>query len=180
MGRARRLEQLSANGTRAPRVIRQKFNGDRAAWRDERRKHPPIIGTPTRYLALLEAAIKAAKERMTVAERLKTLFNRGFWTNLFEVVLPKLEARRDAARRSARVEYTEKDAALVKAGAALMRYKSRGKGRGSREYQYGHKAGKYLPHQGARECARRRGEIGAAARWREQQDRKWTALWEGA
>ena len=141
-------------------MIRQRFNGDREAWKLWRRaKRPLQIGTPKRYLALLEAAVKAAKARMSVAERRKTLFNRGFWTNLFEVLLPKLEAKRDAARASTRREYTEKDAALVKAGAALMRYRSRGKGRGSREFKYGHKAGRYVPHQGPQECLRRQCQI---------------------
>lgn len=38
---------------------------------------------------------------------------------------------------------------------ALGPYVSRGKGRGSANRVYGNKAGKYTPHQGARECARR-------------------------
>lgn len=39
--------------------------------------------------------------------------------------------------------------------AALGPYVSRGKGRGSPSRRYGNKPGKYMPHQGKRECARR-------------------------
>lgn len=38
---------------------------------------------------------------------------------------------------------------------ALGTYRSRGKGRGSVNHVYGNQAGKYMPHQGAREMARR-------------------------
>lgn len=41
--------------------------------------------------------------------------------------------------------------ALAKIGP----YKSRGHGRGSPLRRYGNKPGKYMPHQGKRECARR-------------------------
>lgn len=43
--------------------------------------------------------------------------------------------------------------------AAIKPYRSRGKGRGTPSMRFGNKAGKYMPHQGARECARRRGEL---------------------
>lgn len=39
--------------------------------------------------------------------------------------------------------------------APFRPYVSRGKGRGSVNRVYGNKPGKYTPHQGARECARR-------------------------
>ena len=39
--------------------------------------------------------------------------------------------------------------------AAIGTYVSRGKGRGSPPRRYGNKPGKYMPHQGKRECARR-------------------------
>ena len=50
--------------------------------------------------------------------------------------------------------------------AALARipvYRSRGKGRGSANRSYGNKPGKYTPHQGTRECARRVRQRVAAA-----------------
>lgn len=40
--------------------------------------------------------------------------------------------------------------------AAIGPYKSRGHGRGTPSRRYGSKAGKYMPHQGANECLRRR------------------------
>lgn len=39
--------------------------------------------------------------------------------------------------------------------AAISPYKSRGHGRGSPSRRYGNKPGKYSPHQGKQECARR-------------------------
>ncbi len=39
--------------------------------------------------------------------------------------------------------------------AAIGQYKSRGHGRGSPSRRYGNKPGKYMPHQGKQECARR-------------------------
>lgn len=50
-----------------------------------------------------------------------------------------------------RLPFGEREAALE----ALGPYVSRGKGRGSVNRVYGNKPGKYTPHQGARECARR-------------------------
>lgn len=41
--------------------------------------------------------------------------------------------------------------ALAKIGP----YRSRGKGRGAPSRRYGNKPGKYMPHQGKQECARR-------------------------
>lgn len=43
--------------------------------------------------------------------------------------------------------------------AAIGQYKSRGHGRGTPSRRYGNKAGKYMPHQGKRECARRLGQL---------------------
>ncbi len=48
--------------------------------------------------------------------------------------------------------------------AQIKPYRSRGKGRGTPSKQFGNKGGRYLPHQGVRECARRRGEAGWRAR----------------
>lgn len=48
---------------------------------------------------------------------------------------------------------TERQAAL----ATIKPYKSRGKGRGSISPRFGNKSGRYSPHQGKRECARRAG-----------------------
>jgi hypothetical protein len=45
----------------------------------------------------------------------------------------------------------DRDTAMGKIDA----YRSRGKGRGTASKRYGNKPGKYMPHQGARECARR-------------------------
>ena len=45
----------------------------------------------------------------------------------------------------------EKQIALSRIGS----YKSRGKGRGTPSRHFGNKSGKYMPHQGPRECARR-------------------------
>lgn len=50
----------------------------------------------------------------------------------------------------------EKQSAMAK----IKPYRSRGKGRGTPSQRFGNKGGKYEPHQGPRECARRRGEIG--------------------
>ena len=47
----------------------------------------------------------------------------------------------------------------LKALGGLEPYKSRGKGRGAPSRRYGNKSGKYMPHQGARECARRREQM---------------------
>ena len=47
--------------------------------------------------------------------------------------------------------------------AAIPPYRSRGKGRGSADRNYGNKPCKYTPHQGARECARRVRQRVAAA-----------------
>lgn len=40
-------------------------------------------------------------------------------------------------------------------GTALAARLSRGKGRGAESRKFGNKPGKYMPHQGARECERR-------------------------
>ena len=37
----------------------------------------------------------------------------------------------------------------------IPQYRPRGKGRGTPSKRFGNKAGKYTPHQGANECARR-------------------------
>lgn len=59
-----------------------------------------------------------------------------------------------------RLPFGEREAALE----ALGPYVSRGKGRGSVNRVYGNKPGKYTPHQGTRECARRvRQRVAAAA-----------------
>lgn len=48
--------------------------------------------------------------------------------------------------------------------AKIAPYKSRGKGRGKPfdKQRHGNKAGKYMPHQSARECARRKEQHGTA------------------
>lgn len=48
--------------------------------------------------------------------------------------------------------FEQRDAALGKVGL----YKSRGKGRGTPSRRYGNRPGRYMPHQGDRECFRRR------------------------
>jgi hypothetical protein len=53
------------------------------------------------------------------------------------------------------VNAAEDTAALGEAMRMSHLYKSRGKGRGSLEHRHGNKPGKYMPHQGARECERR-------------------------
>ena len=45
----------------------------------------------------------------------------------------------------------EQQAALSK----IPEYRSRGKGRGTPSRRYGNPPGKYVPHQGKQECARR-------------------------
>lgn len=51
-------------------------------------------------------------------------------------------------------------AARVAALTAIPAYRSRGKGRGTPSKFYGNRPGKYMPHQGAREMARRRRQAG--------------------
>lgn len=50
----------------------------------------------------------------------------------------------------------ERQAAL----ATIKPYRSRGKGRGSISPRFGNESGKYRPHQGKRECARRVRQMG--------------------
>lgn len=47
--------------------------------------------------------------------------------------------------------------------ALIPTYKSRGKGKGGLPRSYGNKAGKYMPHQGKRECARRMRQLEVSA-----------------
>lgn len=52
---------------------------------------------------------------------------------------------------------------IVEQRIAMLRipeYRSRGKGRGTPSRRYGNPIGKYMPHQGERECARRRRQMG--------------------
>jgi len=53
-------------------------------------------------------------------------------------------------------ERSKAETMLDDAKRDLFAYKSRGKGRGTISPRFGNKSGKYRPHQGARECARRR------------------------
>jgi hypothetical protein len=109
-----------------------------------------------RIAKLLEDAKQAARERMTAMERVKALFNKGFWTNLATVLVPKLEKARRAALESGNKAFSEQDAALLKAGKRLMAYKSRGHGHGGIQARVRIlPRSKYQPHQGARECERR-------------------------
>lgn len=43
--------------------------------------------------------------------------------------------------------------------AEIGPYKSRGKGRGTPSRRYGNPDGRYMPHQGERECERRRSRM---------------------
>ena len=45
---------------------------------------------------------------------------------------------------------------MVRDSGVSMSSRSRGKGRGTPSRTYGNPAGKYMPHQGAKECARRK------------------------
>lgn len=52
------------------------------------------------------------------------------------------------------------EVARQEALATIKPYRSRGKGRGTISPRFGSKAGKYTPHQGKRECARRVRQMG--------------------
>jgi hypothetical protein len=108
-----------------------------------------------RLHTLLEEAKKAARARMSAIERMQTLFSKGFWSNFVEVLLPKLEKKRQAALESTREQFSAQDAALLKAGKKLLAYKSRGHGKGGYSPRFGKARSKYMPHQGERERARR-------------------------
>ena len=48
---------------------------------------------------------------------------------------------------------------MMQLAASLGQYRSRGKGRGTPARVYGNPPSKYMPHQGKRECERRRRRI---------------------
>jgi hypothetical protein len=124
------------------------------------RTYERLPGSPhpfARMHALLEDAKKAAKARQSALERLSTVFNRGFWKNLMAVLFPKLEAAEAKILAGGKAEYTEQDAALLKALRRLREYKSRGHGRGGFSPRFGSARSKYKPHQSEREMQRRRG-----------------------
>jgi hypothetical protein len=127
------------------------------------REYERLPGSPApfkRIRTLVEDAQKAAKARQSAIERLTVVFNRGFWKNLLSVLFPKLEAAEAKILEGGKAEYTEQDAALLKALRGLREYKSRGHGRGGFSPRFGSARSKYVPHQGPRECARRSG-VGA-------------------
>lgn len=128
-------------------------------WRANFPRLPGSLHPFKRISALFEEAKTAARARMSAAERLQALFGKGFWTNLASVLIPALEKRRLASVENSKVEFSEKDAALLKAGRRLMEYKSRGHGKGGYSPRFGAARSKYMPHQGVKECARRAGRI---------------------
>jgi hypothetical protein len=107
---------------------------------------------------LMAAAEKAHRAKMTAVEKLKSLLGKGFWKNLLTVVVPKLEKKQSAALAGGKEEFSEADEALLKSGKDLMAYKSRGHGRGAFSPRFGAARSKHQPHQGRRECDRRRAQ----------------------
>ena len=85
-------------------------------------------------------------------------------------VVPEHQQFKRARMMSAQIEqinihYQRDMAGKGAALAALGACRSRGKGRGQPWVEKGNKPGRYMPHQGARECARR------LAQWRTQSDK---------
>lgn len=132
-------------------MIRQQYSGDREAWKMWRRGHPPIIGKPVRYLGLLEAHLKAYAAALVASKSL------SLWAKikhgLKAVFLPEA-AYKEFLKRVDMQSATGQ--LLIQTRQALMAYRSRGKGRGSHNFRFGNKPGRYLPHQSELECARRR------------------------
>jgi hypothetical protein len=123
------------------------------------RDYERLPGSPhpfKRIQALLAAAKAAAWARMSAMEKMRTMLNRGFWHNLLTAVVPALERRAAKALAEGKEQFDEKDAELMRAGRALLSYKSRGHGRAQYTDRLSVPArSKYQPHQSKRECARR-------------------------
>lgn len=79
--------------------------------------------------------------------------------NAFYRAMAMFKERAEAMKAAALIGPIEAKLALMALADRLGQYKSRGHGRGAPMRRYGNKGGAYSPHQGARECARRRRQM---------------------
>lgn len=77
-------------------------------------------------------------------------------SNAYGRALKAFKIRAEALRAAAAMTPILAKLALMELAGKLGAYKSRGHGRGTPSRRYGSRPGKYEPHQGAKECERRR------------------------
>lgn len=96
------------------------------------------------------------QRRFKARQERKKLHAKPAQKNAFYRAMTMFKERAEALKAAALIGPIEAKLALLALADRLGQYKSRGKGRGTPMRRYGNRTGAYMPHQGERECLRRR------------------------